>query len=51
MRVHFPHSERFVENVGGWGVGGQRMKLEGSEWAYKERRKVNVAILVGCYRG
>jgi len=27
------------------------MKLEGSEWAGKEQRKVNVAILVGWYRG
>jgi hypothetical protein len=47
VRVHFPHSKRFVENVGGWGVGGQRLKLEGGEWVGNERRKANVTLCCG----
>jgi len=31
----------------GGGVGWQRMKLEGSEWAGKEQRTANVALCCG----
>lgn len=50
MRVHFPHRQRFVENIGGWGVGRQRMRLEGDEWVGKEQRTVNVALCCGDTR-